>query len=181
MIRHQVIHLLKLFKDENDLESLSEASRLVHDMQAEENNLSLEKHAFRNEKMSLYLMIINELDSKLIPEFDFNDLPLLSVSPPPESGLPAGVAPSSINDPKLKAEYEKKLRENSNKLNRYTFQKKLMKINQRVTEQIKRYMNSEFSSTNQDVMILNRLIDDIVSHDERRKRLKQYIIEFQHS
>jgi len=175
MIRPQVIQLLKSFKDNDNLDALSDAAQLVQQMQIEETASLLDKDSFHNEKMRLHLMVLNEVDGKLIPDFDFDDVPMLSVSPPAESGLPSGVAPSSIADPKMRLKYEKTLFENQKKAVCYSFQKKLMKINKKITEQTEHYMKTELLSKNNGVEALNKLIDDIVSNDRRKVRLKQYI------
>jgi len=46
----------------------------------------------------------------------------LNLAPPPETGLPAGVAPDSIKDPGLRRAYERAIEENNQKIRRARYQ-----------------------------------------------------------
>jgi len=170
--RQKVIKLLEMFSVTEEFETISKAYRHVDNMQIGEAVSLADKNYFRNEKLRHYLMILNELDTKIEPNFNFDDVPMLTVSPPPESGLPAGVDPESITDPVMKKEFEKNIGANRKKSEKYLLQKKLHKFNRTVTEQVELYIKDSFSNQGKDVIELNQLIDDNVKLDERGASLK---------
>jgi len=53
------------------------------------------------------------------PNWDPNDKAVRNVAPPIETGLPSGVVPEAIKDPKLRAEYEAAIDKNRQKAERY--------------------------------------------------------------
>ena len=64
----------------------------------------------------LWLHAIRRLERAKDQNFDPDDLPSLSVTPPAQTGLPAGVDPEVIHDPELRAEYQRHINANSTKL-----------------------------------------------------------------
>jgi 3-methyladenine DNA glycosylase Tag len=58
----------------------------------------------------------------------------MTATPPPESGLPSGVAPEAIRDPAVRAAYENQIAANQAKLKAYGFQSKLNDALQECTE-----------------------------------------------
>lgn len=175
-IKPQVTLLLNKFRTNSEVESLSESIQLVNNTKVEDTASFTDKKYFRTEKLSLYLMILNEMDAKILPDFDFNDVPFLTVSPPAESGVPADVDPESIDDPMMKKEYKKNIKENQIKSAQYSLQKKLHKINQITTEQVESYIQANFSNEGNEVIELNQLIDDNIKSDKRRASLKKIVL-----
>jgi hypothetical protein len=68
------------------------------------------------------------LFTTLDPKFDPDRLPALNVAPPAATGLPAGIAPSAIADPGLRAEYQRALDENAAYAARYRQQQTLRRL-----------------------------------------------------
>jgi hypothetical protein len=55
----------------------------------------------RRQKAQFWLEAWRRVTQATDPKFDLDDPPLLNVSPPPSTGLPAGVSPASIKNPRL--------------------------------------------------------------------------------
>lgn len=75
----------------------------------------------RREKTILWLHALRRLEKQRDSSFDINDrknLPSMRVSPPSETGLPAGTPPSAIKDLRLRAKYEAAIAENRRKSKR---------------------------------------------------------------
>ncbi|NVM79801.1 hypothetical protein FHW83_005643 [Duganella sp. SG902] len=109
----QVQQLIRAFRATQDTNAIAEAISLADQLSAD-----------RSSKVRpLWQEIIRALDAEIIPGFDTADVPLLNVAPPPESGLPAGVAPDSVEDPVMRAAYKKALAENALRLQRYRYQR----------------------------------------------------------
>lgn len=77
--------------------------------------------------------------------WDPNDLPVSNVVPPLSTGLPSGVAPEAIKDPKLRAKYEAAIEENRQKAERYGEQYKLRKWLKRFPQGAERYIIQAYS------------------------------------
>lgn len=77
------------------------------------------------QRKSITLKWINawsKLETDLDSNFNHDAVPMLNVAPPEASGMPAGVDPKAIEDPKLRVEYEKAIEANAQHLAYYTRQ-----------------------------------------------------------
>lgn len=77
------------------------------------------------DQFNLLLTAFAALDKELLPASDASMAVELNVSPPPETGLPAGVAPSAIHDLRLRAEYVAALEANQKRAAIATYQRNL--------------------------------------------------------
>ena len=173
--QEQVMDRLKIFKDSGSLEALSEACALVESVQPMPTASLAEKKTFRTGKLTLCLVLLDFIDAKLEPDFDFSDVPALAVSPAPETGLPSGVDPSSITNAEARAGYEQAIKLNQQKAARYAFQKKLSKINRRATQQTEYHIAGTYSASREDLPGLDKLLDDTVSNGRRKASLRAFI------
>ena len=80
------------------------------------------------------------LTDAIDPTWDQNDLLVINVTPPRDSGAPSGVAPDSIKDPRLRAEYEAAIEENRRKSQRYSEQYSLRKWLKRFPKTAEEYI-----------------------------------------
>jgi hypothetical protein len=72
----------------------------------------------RNTLAKAHLHAWQRVARVLNEKWDPSDTGFRSIEPPPETGLPAGVAPEAIKDARLRARYEADLAENRKKLRR---------------------------------------------------------------
>ena len=77
--------------------------------------------------------------------WDPNDLPVSNVVPPPATGLPSGIAPEAIQDPKLRAEYEAAIEANRQKAERYAQQNALRKWLERYPKRTEEFIVQAYS------------------------------------
>lgn len=83
---------------------------------ANSENLSDGEILQRSLGTKLWLHAIMRLEGLKDANFNPDDLPFLSVSPPDGSGYPAGVAPEAITNSKIRATYEKAIAANTKKM-----------------------------------------------------------------
>jgi len=140
----KAIQQLEIFRTTHDVEALSSAISLASAMPSLISPLPLPGQPQVKDKLSLLFAIFGALDVEIAPDFDPNEVPELTVEPPPESGLPAGVAPASIKDPKVRKVYEDSLAANSLKNQRYRYQYALTQEDLRAEAEIE----SIIASTN---------------------------------
>ena len=174
-IQQNVTSHLKVFQETHDPDKLAEAIDLLETLQPEMVSSPTERRRLRTEKLQLQLALLGQLDSNLEPGFNLNDLPSLNVGPPPETGLPSGVDPTSIADPRLRSEYESAISANQQKAKNYKFQSKLHRINGRATAQIEAHLASTYSASPEDLAELDKLFDDSAVTARRKASLRQFV------
>ncbi|MQA36761.1 hypothetical protein [Rugamonas aquatica] len=129
---------LEIFRTTHDVEALSSAISLASALPDFVTPSPLTSQPQVKDKLALLLAIFGALDAEIAPDFDPDEVPELTVEPPPESGLPAGVAPSSIKDPKVRKAYEESLAANSLKNQRYRYQYALRQEDLRAEAEIEK-------------------------------------------
>jgi hypothetical protein len=175
-LEEEIAGRLKAFQSEEDLDALSDASDLIESMDVETAVLPSEKIKFRREKLRLQMSVLNRIDERLDPDFDFDNVPSLTSSPPPELGLPAGVDPSSIKDPQARAKYEKEVAANQQKAARYAYQKRLYKLDRQATERTEEHIGNTYSTSPEDIAELYNLINELVTNERRKTSLKRFAL-----
>jgi hypothetical protein len=85
-------------------------------------------------KLLRLLQTFNALDAKIIPRFDLENPPSLSIAPPAAYDGLVGVAPEAVHDPKERAAYERNIAANQAQLTQYSFQVDLRAAGARCTE-----------------------------------------------
>jgi len=94
----------------------------------------------RSDKTKLWLHAWARLEKGINRNFEFNDRPLLKVTPPQETGLPAGVAPEAIRDQKLRATYKAAIAANAAKAREYSKQMELKSLDRMFTRKAEEYI-----------------------------------------
>jgi hypothetical protein len=130
----EVLRLLEKFKASNDIPSLKEALGLLESAGPPPAALEAAASALFKVKLLRLLQTFNALDAKIIPRFDLENPPSLSIAPPAEYHGLVGVAPEAVHDPKERAAYEKNIATNQAKLAQYSFQVDLRAADARCTE-----------------------------------------------
>jgi hypothetical protein len=125
----------------------------------------------RQQKAELWLAARRRVQTSVDPAFDFNETFFLNVAPPAGSGLPAGIAPESVRDPKLRAEYERAIAENSAKTRRFNDQYWLKKNAPDFYQNVERYLVNAYSRPPRDYDELERLLARYVDDNGVRARI----------
>ena len=125
----------------------------------------------RERKARLWLEAWRRVASSIDPNFDGDDLPLLNVPAPPATGLRAGVEPASIKDPKLRAEYEQSISQNSAKIKRYNEQHWLKLNAPSFFKTAENYLVNAYARPPADLAELERLLSEHVENEAARKRV----------
>lgn len=147
-MQNELIQLLQSFHINKDTSLLSEALNLVNNLSIDLSGSDAEQKLERIQKLRSYFEVFNAIKAELIPEFDFTQLPPMSTSPPPVTGLPSGVDPENITDPVLKAEYESSIFKDQNKRQRFAMQKALVRIRRKTIQNIEEFFNNVYSDFN---------------------------------
>jgi hypothetical protein len=126
----------------------------------------------RSEKAKFWLhawqRFENEFDSTY-DEKDRRNWPLLRVTPPVETGLPSGVAPEAIADPKLRAEYKQAIRENDAKAQRVAQQNPLHMRKNSFLQSAEKALVGMYSQPPSDIEGLKNLLETYIKDQKARE------------
>lgn len=103
---------------------------------------------FAAQRKSITLKWLNawsKLETDLDPNFNHDAVPMLNIAPPVASGMPAGVDPKAIEDPKLRAEYEKAIEENAQHIAYYARQINVRKEARNYRSSLLTYFQTNYS------------------------------------
>lgn len=139
----QAMQQLAVFKKTHDLTPLSTAISQAGAMPAIVLPASPAGLPPAKDKLTLWFAIFDAMDAEVAPDFDPDDLPELTVAPPLETGLPAGVAPSSIKDSAVRKKYEDALAANDLKNQRFSYQYALLQENQRAESDVEKFITTD--------------------------------------
>lgn len=118
-----------------------------------------------------WLSAWQRLEKEIDKNFDFNDLPERNIAPPLSTGLPSGIAPEDVEDPKLRAEYEAALAKNKQKAQNYSRQVKLRELDKLFSPRVEQYIISAYSKPPFDLEELKQYLDEYVTDKERSARI----------
>jgi len=153
------------------VDDLSQIGKEIEGLQVGERSKSGQWSVQRRSKLELWLKAINAVDQMLDPAFNPSDVPQMNIALP---GVPmdSGVDPSAIKDPTLRARYEKALKENAAKAERYRVQTRLRKIDTQWSAALNAYIKSEYKPQDADIDEIKRCADRCLSSPVRRGQIE---------
>lgn len=125
----------------------------------------------RKKEVDIHLHAWKRLIDSIDPKWDPCDLPLLNVSPPPSSGLPSGVSPEAIKDPKIRAEYENAIEKNRQKAERHLEQYTLRKWLNRFPKRAEIYIVDAHSKPPFNLEELKQYLDKYKINEKTKTRI----------
>lgn len=125
----------------------------------------------RRAKVGLWLRAWQRLERETDKNFNAEDRPSLKVTPPEETGLPAGVAPEAIKDPTLRTQYEAALSANAEKARYYDRQFVLRFIAESFPKAAESFIVNAYSKPPFAPEELEQLLDTYVPGHAARKRI----------
>lgn len=129
----------------------------------------------RKQKAELWLAAQRRVERAIDPAFNFDDWPQLNVPTPQRSGVPSGVSPEFIKDPKLRAEYERAIAENSARSRRYNDQYWLKQNAPDFYKSVERYLVNAYSRPPTDTAELERLLSQYVDDNSVRTQILESV------
>lgn len=129
----------------------------------------------REQKAELCLAARRRVESSIDPTFNFDDWPQLNVATPRGSGVPNGSSPQFIKDPKLRAEYEKSIAENSAKARRLNDQYWLKQNAPDFYKNVEQYLVIAYTRPPADSAQLERLLAQYVDDNGVRARILEAV------
>jgi len=165
---------IKAFESEREPERLRESAMALENIiLAKEFDAKIRKK-LRADSLSLWLTLIQILDKNLQPDFNPENTPDLIAQPSPlpdGTVLRPGTDPAKINDPKVKADYEKAIAENREKQENYRMQTQLRRLNEQIPPKAETFIRNFYTSDEADREELKNAIDGIIQKPERKEEL----------
>lgn len=127
--------------------------------------------AERSAKVQLWLQAWKRVEEGIDKNWDPSKPPPWEVSPPTATGLPAGVAPEAVQDPKLRAEYEAAIEANRKKWEWHKSQRQLREIEREYLAWAEYYIVSAYSRPPSNVPELEAYLRTYLRDDEARTRI----------
>lgn len=125
----------------------------------------------RREDVKVRLHAWKRLLDTIDPNWDPNNLPVSNIVPPSATGLPGGVAPEAIKDPKLRDEYEAAIEKNKQKAERYGEQYRLRSWLKRFPKRAEQYIIRAYSKPPFDVEELKQYLDNYIADTKTKARI----------
>jgi hypothetical protein len=129
----------------------------------------------RRLKARLWLQAWHRVDSAIDKNWKPDTQLPLNVKPPAETGLPAGVAPESIEDPKLRAEYEAAIEKHNKTVEWDKNQKLLRKLQEQKLPLAEKYIVQAYSRPPYDLAELEKDLEQYLLDDQARARILQSV------
>jgi hypothetical protein len=168
--------LIDKFTESDDLDVLENAIDEIDAIEEPAGSLDKDYDLYRKAKLKLILDIYNSIDSKTIPDFDFDDMPDLTIAPPAETGLPSGVSPESVKTKSMKEKFEKEIQENQQKKEVYNYQLKLKKLDDYNTANFKEHISTKYTRKVGDLAEIETIVDEVVNSAQRRTSLNEILM-----
>lgn len=165
---------IKAFEKEKEPERLREASLELEDVDLRREHNSKIRHKLRSDCLELWLTILQMIDKHLDSSFDPKDVPQMSVMPPEtKSGiqLPPGAAPSSIDDPQARQEYEKAIKDNRARQEYYLTQTEMRELNENLPPKVDAFIRNAYTNSESDRAEVRAAIDRIIKNELRKESL----------
>ncbi len=173
---NEIRKLIEAFTKNDDLQALENAIKEIEAIEEPAETSSAEHDLYRKTKLLLILEVFNAIDSKTIPDFNFDDMPDFTVAPPPETGLPSGVSLDSVKDPSLKAKFAEDIKKNQQKKDIYNFQAKIRKLDEYSTGNFEDHISIKYSRKVSDLSEIENLVNEHVISAQRRTSLYEILM-----
>lgn len=125
----------------------------------------------RRADVKAHLHAWKRMADTLDPNWNPSDLPSTSAPLPPGVDLPPGVAPESIKDPKLRAEYEASIEKNNQKARKYSEQYSLRNLQKSFLKHSEKYVVNAYSKPPLNADELNGFLQTYVADQASRERI----------
>jgi hypothetical protein len=125
----------------------------------------------RRRQTALWLHAWQRIDATIDKNWDPDDTGVSRVPPPWSTGLPAGVAPSAIKDPQLRAQYEAAIEANCQKNARYSLQYRARLLKKSWIPNAERFIFRIYTEPPARPAELEALLNEYIADADKRRRI----------
>jgi hypothetical protein len=170
----QALNLLTKFETNKSIDQLQCAMRAMELVWYPDIDRSTDPITARRQQAKMWLQLLAAIDQNLDPQFDSNDVPAVSLIPPPSGllQLPSGADLKDIKDPVAHAQYEAALKQNEEKTARYNFQSGLRRIDLHASFDVEHFLKRFYTSTPADRKEIDGLLREAGLSAPRIQKLR---------
>jgi hypothetical protein len=164
------------FEQKKNPQSLQAAADLLEGVDLDKEPDATKRLTLRRETLETWLKLIALIDKNLDPGFDPDDVPSVSVTPPPSAAgvaYPSGIAPADIPDPEVRRQYEGMRKQNQDKAQRYNLQDKLRRLDKKLTPKSERFVRLFYTTVTGDQRELSELVGNLIPNQDRAAALRR--------
>ena len=142
-----VLRALEKF-DRLPVEAVVNLLPYLRDVPVDEGNTNSGKMWERQRELNatLWLRAWQRLETETDKNFNPDDVPMMNVSSPKETGLPPGASPDSISNPQLRQQYERAIARNRQKAEAYNHQYRLRQIMEWFPQKAQTFLINAYST-----------------------------------
>ena len=130
---------------------------------------------WRRSKLKLWLVAIQKAHSAIDPnQVGASDRPLINIAPKSSGGVvyDSGVDPNSIKDPDVRRDYERRLTENTQKLQTLLFQHALQQLSAIWITEVDVHLKGQYSDSRADIAEIDSALDALIVDTKFREELR---------
>ncbi len=176
--KKEVTERLDAFRKTGELTELRNAANLIERIEITAVDEFDDRKAARTAKLSLWLKLLDTIDSAKDPKFDPADMPAARITVPPGTPMKPGVpvvSPEGIADPEARRKYDEAVKANAEKTKRYRSQKELRQLDSELTPRADAYIASAHLKSMQSLKEMNEAIAAHIHNQERAAHLRTLV------
>jgi hypothetical protein len=176
--KKEVAERLDAFRKTGELTELRNAANLIERIEVLTAPTFEDRQTARTTKLSLWLTLLDTIDSAKDPKFDPADMPATRVSIPSGTAMKPGVpivSPEGIADPAARRKYDEAVKANAEKTKRYRFQKELRQLDSELSSRADGYIAGANLKSPQSLKEMNAAIAAHVHNQERAAHLRSLV------
>ncbi len=176
--KKQVAEHLDVFRKTGELTELRNAANLIDRIEVTSVATFEDRQAARTAKLSLWLRLLDSVDSAKDAKFDPADVPAARVTVPDDVPMKPGFpvrTPEGIADPAAQRKYDEAVKANAEKTRRYRFQKELRQLDAELTSRADAYIAGANLKSPQSLEEMNAAIAAHVKNQDRAAHLRSLV------
>ena len=176
--KKEVAEHLDTFRKTEELTELRTAANLIDGIEVLAAATVEERQSARTAKLSLWLTLLDTIDTAKDPKFDPADAPSMRVSVPPGTPMKPGVpivSPEGIANPADRQKYDEAVEANAEKTKRYRFQKELRQMDSELTARADTYITGAQLRSPQSLKEMDAMIAARIHNQDRASHLRSLV------
>jgi hypothetical protein len=176
--KKEVTGHLEAFRKSGELTELRNAANLIERIEVHTAPSFEDRESARTAKLTLWLKLLDTIDSAKDPTFDPADVPAARVTLPPGTRMKPGVpvdTPEGIADPADRRKYDDAVKANADKTKRYRFQKELRQLDGELTSRADAYISSTNLKSAQSVKEMDEAVTAQIHNQDRAAHLRSLV------
>lgn len=176
--KKQVDERLNAFRNTGELTELRHAANLIESIEVHDVPVFDDRRVARSEKLDLWLLLLDTIDSAKDPMFDPADVPATRITLPPDTPMKPGCPVTTLEGiaaPEDRRKYDASVAANTAKTKLYRTQKELRQLDSELTSRADKYIGTASLKSPQSEKEMEAAIAVRVHDPERAAHLRSLV------